>query len=104
MAGPLEMLKKCTGFQWDAGNSDKNWERHRVSKGECEQVFFNEPFLVVEDNRHSQRESRYFALGRTNASRALFVVFTIRGDRVRIISARDTSRRERRAYEQAQEE
>ncbi len=104
MAGLLQMLEKCTGFHWDAGNSDKNWERHRVSKGECEQIFFNEPFLVVEDEPHSQRESRYFALGRTNASRPLFVVFTIRRDLVRILSARDMSRRERRAYEQAQEE
>ena len=104
MAGPLRKLEKCTGFQWDSGNAEKNWERHRVSRGECEQAFLNQPFLVAEDEVHSQRETRYFGLGRTNSGRALFAVFTIRGELVRIISARDMSRRERRAYEQAQEE
>src|SRR5260370_11435750 len=95
-------LALCTGFQWDAGNADKNWELHQVSQGDCEQVFFNRPLLVAPDLGHSERESRYAALGHTNAARPLAVVFTIRGTLVRVISARDMSRSERRIYEEGQ--
>ena len=93
-------LAQCTGFQWDAGNADKNWDLHQVSQGECEQVFFNRPLLVAPDIEHSQREPRYAALGQTNAACRLAVVFTIRETLIRVISARDMSRRERRIYEQ----
>ena len=94
-------LAQCTGFQWDAGNAEKNWELHRVTKAECEQVFFNRPIRVAPDEEHSQQEPRRAALGHTNAGRLLAVVFTLRGTLVRVISARDMSREERRLYEQA---
>src|SRR5439155_22437671 len=87
-------LRQCTGFQWDAGNADKNRDLQQVSQGECEQVFFNRPLLVAPDIEHSQREPRYAALGQTNAARRLAVVFTIRETLIRLISARDMSRRE----------
>src|SRR5258708_35170546 len=93
-------LAQCTGFQWDTGNAEKNWELHPRSQGECEQVFFNRPLLVAPDIEHSKREPRYAALGQTNAARQLAVVCTIRGTLVRAISARDMSRRERRIYAQ----
>ncbi len=93
-------LSKCEGFEWDAGNADKNWLKHGVSRSECEQAFFNRPFLAVEDEKHSTAEARYFALGATDAGRRLFIVFTIREQRVRVISARDMSRQERRIYEE----
>ncbi len=102
MPGFPDDLAQCTGFQWDAGNADKNWELHQVSRGECEQVFFNRPLLVAPDVGHSDRESRYAALEQTNAARRLAVVLTIRGTLIRVISARDMSRRERRIYEQGQ--
>ena len=102
MAGFPDDLAQCTGFQWDAGHAEKNWELHRVSQGECEQVFFNRPLLVAPDTEHSQREPRYAALGQTNTARWLAVVFTIRGTLIRVISARDMSRRERRIYGQSQ--
>lgn len=86
------------GFDWDAGNSEKNWHRHDVSDGECEEVFFSLPLLVVSDSKHSQREARYFVLGRTDADRWLFVAFAIRNDRIRVISARDMNERETRKY------
>lgn len=92
-------LAGCTGFEWDSGNIEKNWERHRVSAGECEQVFFQRPILVAPDSKHSQNEPRYAALGQTAAGRRLTVVFTIRGTLIRVISARAMSRRERRMYE-----
>lgn len=102
MAEFPENLAECTGFQWDAGNAGKNWEQHRVSNGEAEQVFFNRPILVAADDKHSQREPRYAALGQTNQGRRLMIVFTVRATLVRVISARDQSRPERRMYGQAE--
>ncbi len=99
----LFRLPSLTGFDWDEGNLTKNWEKHSVRATECEEVFFNEPLLLFPDVRHSQAESRYYVLGHTNAGRRLFVVFTIRGDKIRVISARDMSRKERKVYEQSQE-
>ena len=89
------------GFDWDEGNLLKNWERHRVSASECEQVFFNRPLVAGLDEKHSSREGRYYPLGVTDAARHLFVVFTVRGTRIRVISARDMSRRERKLFEQS---
>lgn len=94
-------LGELSDFDWDAGNRGKNWERHGVQVGECEEVFFNLPLLVQEDTSHSIAESRYYVLGQTNAGRLLFVVFTVRKKRIRVISARDMSRKERSLYEQA---
>lgn len=95
-------LAECTGFQWDAGNSGKNWERHRVTQGETEQVFFNRPVRVA-PAKEAQQECRYAALGQSSGGRLLTVVFTIRGALIRPISARDMSRRERRLYEQKEQ-
>jgi uncharacterized DUF497 family protein len=81
-------LAHCTGFEWDAGNADKNRERHGVRQGESEQIFFNRPVLVAADPKHSQAEPRYAALGQTSDGRLLTVVFTIRGTLIRVISAR----------------
>lgn len=96
-----EFFQGLTGFQWDDGNAPKVWERHQVLPAECEQVFLNRPVLVAGDVRHSKHEPRYHALGLSDADRRLALVFTIRGPLVRVIAARDMSRRERRAYEQA---
>jgi len=103
MAEFPEELGRCSGFDWDAGNTAKNWDLHQVSQAECEQPFFNRPILVTADERHSAEERRYAALGQTNAGRRLAIVFTIRGTLVRVISARDMSRRERRIYARVQE-
>jgi uncharacterized DUF497 family protein len=88
----------CTGFDWDKANVEKNWQKHRVSPFECEETFFNEPFYVNEDEKHSEKETRYYALGRTSAGRLLFIVFTIRGRLIRVVSARSMSRKEREVY------
>ncbi len=95
----MNLLTECDGFDWDAGNSGKNWTTHRVSDSECEEVFFNSPFVLRRDLEHSQEESRYYTLGQTDRSRGLFVVFTIRGKLIRVISARDMTRKERRIYQ-----
>ena len=95
---PLDELRRCTGFQWDDGNAGKNWEGHRVSDGECEQVFFNQPLVAKPDEPHSMDEDRILMLGKTDAGRRLFVVCTIRGELIRVISARDMTKREREVY------
>ena len=101
MAAFPEELAICAGFEWDEGNADKNWTLHRVSRSEAEEAFFNRPIIVAPDAKHSQKEPRYAALGRTNRDRRLTIVFTVRGNLVRVISVRDMSRRERRIYEKA---
>lgn len=100
----MDELSRCRGFQWDQGNAEKNWIAHQVTNDECEHVFYNRPLVDAPDDQHSRRERRYYALGETDTGRRLFVVFTIRGELVRVISARDMSPRERRAYESAREE
>lgn len=60
--------------------------------------FFNEPLIVTKDEPHSIVEVRYFVLGKTDKERLLFIIFTIRGKKIRIISARDMSKKERRIY------
>ena len=91
-------LSKVDGFEWDDGNRAKNWEKHQVSTAECEEVFFNLPLLLADDTRHSQNEKRFYGLGQTNAGRHLFIAFTMRTDKIRVISARDMNDKERQAY------
>lgn len=102
----LRHLAACTGFNWDDGNSGKNWAAHDVTDGESEEIFFNKPLIVATDSTHGGTELRGYALGQTNRERWLFVAFTIRtlndqAPQIRVISARDMTKRERRRYEQA---
>ncbi len=95
---PYDTLESCEGFDWDQGNRDKNWRRHGVTDAECEQIFFNRPLIAGKDFEHSQHEPRFYALGQTDAGRLLFVAFTISNRLIRVISARDMTRRELRKY------
>ena len=94
-------LAKIADFEWDDGNVRKN-DKHGVSTAEAEQVFFNEPLLLVDDTRHSRSELRFHALGRTDEGRTLHITFTLRnaGESIRVISARDMHRKECTIYEQ----
>lgn len=89
------------GFEWDEGNQDKNWFKHQVTNSECEELFFNVPLVVADDQKHSQGEQRYYALGQTNDNRWLFIAFTFRENKIRVISARDMSQNEREIYANA---
>ncbi len=95
-----DILSSVEGFEWDKGNISKNWGKHRVSYIECEEVFFNNPFVVQNDVTHSSTEARYYSLGSTDRERLLFIVFTVRKNKIRVISARDMIRKERIMYEQ----
>jgi hypothetical protein len=95
---------EITGFEWDSGNERKN-DKHGVGQFEAEEVFFNQPLLVLEDTKHSDAEPRFHALGVTHADRPLHITFTLRqgGTRIRIISARDMHRKERAIHDEAKQ-
>jgi len=93
-------MESITGFDWDEGNARKSSEKHGVTQMQAEQVFFNQPLLVLEDTRHSRNEIRFHALGQTDNARLLHITFTLRATLIRVISARDMSRKERLKYEQ----
>ena len=95
-------LSLIVGFDWDDGNARKN-EKHGVNQSESEEVFFNQPLLLLEDSRHRGQESRFHALGKTHEGRALHITFTLRAGAtlIRVISARDMHRKERAIYDQA---
>ena len=95
----IELVKDCEGFHWDKGNAEKNFIKHQVTPSESEQIFFNQPLLIVDDLGHSNQEKRFYALGQTDAARLLFVSFMVRNKLIRVISARTMSRQERRIYE-----
>ncbi len=102
----MTMRSECPefkGFQWDAGNREKNL-KHGVHASECEQVFFNEPLLILDDPKHSAAEDRSAVFGQTDQGRKLVVVYTQRASLLRVISARDMNRRERQFYEHATED
>lgn len=96
-------MASIAGFDWDDGNCRKSTQKHSVIQSEAEQIFFNQPLLLLDDIAHSQKEARYHALGRTDDDRKLHVTFTLRakGTLIRVISARDINRKERAIYEQS---
>jgi len=98
----MTSLTDITGFDWDEGSTRKN-DKHSVSMAEAEQVFFNQPLLVLEDSKHSNQEPRFHALGKSDNKRQLHITFTLRqaGEKIRIISARDMHKKERAIYEKA---
>lgn len=96
----MRFLRQPAAFEWDKGNKGKN-RKHRVTDEECEETFFDPQKKLLKDVLHSQTEPRYLLIGSTKHQRLLFVVFTFRNDKVRIISARDLNQRERRLYEEA---
>jgi uncharacterized DUF497 family protein len=94
-------LARIVGFEWDDGNLHKSLDKHGVDQTEAEQVFLDERLIVSDDVGHSEAEIRYQALGATFGRRRLHVTFTLRADGtlIRVISARDMSRKERAQYE-----
>lgn len=103
MENPDDLWARLEGFEWDAGNSAKNWLRHEVQQGEAEQALLNTPLVVNITSEHRVTEPRFIALGHTDAGRLLTVVFTNRGTSVRVISAPPMSRKERKVYGEIQD-
>lgn len=93
-------LSKIKSFQWDKGNIDKSYQKHGITPNEAEEVFLDENILLLEDVEHSKQEERFEAIGKIVRDEILFLAFTIRKDKIRIISARKANKKERRQYEQ----
>ncbi|MEK7450924.1 MAG: BrnT family toxin [Patescibacteria group bacterium] len=93
-------LKKIVGFEWDKGNIEKSHKKHGVLPNEAEELFLDKDILILEDAEHSKQEKRFEAVGKVIEGRILFLAFTIRRDKIRIISARAANQKERRKYEQ----
>jgi len=93
-------FRNLKGFSWDKGNIDKSYLKHGITQSESEEIFLDENLKTVEDIKHSGKETRSIALGKTFDGKVLFVVYTLRTDKIRIISARKANKKERVAYEQ----
>ena len=92
-------LDNIVGFDWDDGNLYKNEKKHSITWQEIEEVFFNQPLLLTEDAKHSNYEFRCVAYGKSNRDKKLTIIFTKRANKIRVISARDMSKKERLYYE-----
>ena len=96
-------ISKIVGFDWDKGNVEKNKVKHNVNKEECEQIFSNKPLIIFEDEEHSKTETRFGAFGNTNKGRRLTMFFTVRNKEIRVISARNQSKREKEISKEIEE-
>ena len=92
----MDLFINISGFDWDKGNRAKNFFKHRVTNEECEEVFFDPRKRIIKSELRIGREKRFLLVGRTGKGRSLFIVFVIRRNNIRIISARDLNRKERR--------
>lgn len=97
----MKVLPYPIEFQWDPWNKDKIFKKHKISVQECESVLLHPTFILFEDKKHSKQEKRYVAIGPNSQRKILNIIFTLRGKLVRIISARPSSRKERKLYEKA---
>lgn len=94
-------IQSIIGFDWDDGNILKNEIKHNLKWQTIEEVFFNEPLIVVEDDKHSNElECRCLALGKIDDGSLVSVFFTKRDNKIRLISARAMSKKERKFYEE----
>jgi uncharacterized protein len=96
----MKVTREPIEFEWDKGNIDKNFTAHGVKNEECEEVFFDPNKRMLRDPLHSNKEKRYVIIGKTKKQRILFIVFTRRKQKVRIISARDLNKKEKHLYEE----
>lgn len=87
-------------FEWDPLKAARNARKHGVSFHEAATVFGDPLALTYQDPDHSAQERRFITVGASNADRLLIVAHADRGESIRIISARKTTRRERTHYEQ----
>ena len=91
-------LDKQNRFDWDQGNLDKSYLKHGVTLNQAEEAFLDEAAVILRDFKHSQKEVRYLLIGQTANNKILFIVFTIRDKKIRIISARAADKKEGKRY------
>ncbi|MEK7119657.1 MAG: BrnT family toxin [Patescibacteria group bacterium] len=95
----MKVKDQEVAFEWDKGNSDKSSRKHGVTPEESESVFLDEEAFIFPDVRHSETEDRFVILGISDKGRYLFVIFTIRNEYIRIISARRMHQKELDKYD-----
>ncbi len=95
----VKILPRPIAFEWDQWNINKNFKKHNVTNTEAEEVSGNRPLKIFDDTKHSLLEKRFIAHGVTNSRRKLTIIFTLRNQKIRIVSARDMNKKERRIYE-----
>ena len=100
----MKILPEWVAFEWDAGNLDKNWVKHKVRNQEAEEAFFDPQAQIFEDSSHSESEKRHMLWGATGRGRKLTIIFTLRNGKIRVISARDMHRKEKKTYEKLKED
>lgn len=86
-------------FEWDKGNFDKNLIKHKITNKETEEIFKDRYLKIFTDTKHSKKEQRFVAYGTTNTDIKLTIVFTLRNKKIRVTSARNQNKKERRVYE-----
>lgn len=94
-------LSKISGFQWDKWNIDKSYKKHGITPNETEEVFLDEDVKIEKDIKHQEQEKRFIAIGKTADNKMLFVVFTIKADKIRVISGRMTNKKEKEVYQKS---
>ena len=85
-------------FEWDKGKNESNFSKHGI-RFEDSLMVFKSPMVIVEDTRYDYGEARYIGIGKNDKGTFYTVVYTLRGDKIRIISARKAHRKERLMYE-----
>lgn len=95
----MRVVKNIVEFEWDKGNIDKNWLKHKITDKEVEECFLDENKKIYKDVFHSKTEERFILLGKTENNKLLYTVFTYRGKKIRVISSRATNKKEVRLYE-----
>jgi hypothetical protein len=96
----MDEFDKDLEFEWDEGNRHKNWIKHKVGRSEAEEVFLDKSGLLGKDEKHSSKEPRYKFLGKTDKKRCLVAFFTVRKGKIRIISVRPMSKKDKIKYDQ----
>lgn len=90
--------KNVYEFEWDKGNINKNLIKHKVTNEESEEAFLDKKRKIFKDVFHSEKEARYILLGNTKKGRSLYIAFTERNKKIRIISARNINKKEASLY------
>ncbi len=92
-------LSKILGFEWDKWNIDKSYKKHGITPNETEEIFLDIDVKIEKDIKHQQQENRFIAIGKTTEEKILFVIFTLRSDKIRIISGRIANKKEGEVYQ-----
>ncbi len=100
---PADFTKQLEGFDWDRNNLEKNKEKHQVHWQEAESALMDQRLVTAQSTGRGRAEARWIAHGKTENGRLLTVVFTVRKNKIRVISARAARKKERQLYEQASE-